>query len=135
MTSGPRQPQCLRSVNAPTPYTSLAGSDRVNVTHSQFASDRAAKSLSSTTTTNGKPSGTDNSADNFNIAGTYSASSRRSRAFGPRTVSTPGKPTRGSSKPSPSRRFVGTTASSLRRGGPATAITALDPAFSPNPAE
>ena len=42
ITSGPRQPQCLRRVNAPTPATSAAGFDRVNVTHSQSPSDRAA---------------------------------------------------------------------------------------------
>ena len=53
MTSGPAQPQCLSSIEAPTPSTSAAGFDRVNVTQRKFRNDRATNSLSSTTTTNG----------------------------------------------------------------------------------
>ena len=57
ITSGPSQPQCFCRMHAPTPCTSAAGFDRVNVTHSQLLSVRAVKSLSSTSTTNGKTAG------------------------------------------------------------------------------
>ena len=56
MTSGPRQPQCFRSMNAPMPSMSAAGFDRVNVTQRKFPRLRAANSLSSTTTIRGNAS-------------------------------------------------------------------------------
>ena len=59
----------------------------------------------------------------------------RQRGIGaaPQSPTTPGKQIRGSLKPSGKCRSPATCVGSVRRGGPAAAITTLEPSFSPVP--
>ena len=120
ITSGPRQPQCFCSMNAPTPSTSAAGFERVNVTQRKLFSDRAANSLSSTSTISGKRVESDRRAERLAEA---RAIGRRSPSRGERRrLRPPARPagtTRGSRKPSGRRRPAGTAVGSVapRRAG------------------
>ena len=113
ITSGPVQPQCLRSTNAPMPSMSAAGFERVNVTQSQLRSDRAANSLSSTSTTSGNASIGSSGRNAARELGRVGPARR-----GPRTTSTPGIATRGDVKPSGSRSPAGISVGRSRRFGP-----------------
>ena len=150
MTSGPRQPQCLWSVNASTPWTSRAGFDRVNVSQRKFSSVPAAKSASSTITTSGNarsgwsgpiaaqnrsmsaPHGAAAASDQ--IASSPSASSRgRGSIRGPETATTPGRQTRGPLKPAGRLEPAGSETGNSRIAGPRAATTSFEPALKPVP--
>ena len=135
---------------APTPCTSAAGFDRVNVTQSRFSSDAAAKSLESTITISGhRASGWSSpiarqsrsaSADheaapaNRQIDSSSADSSRgRGSIAGPCTATTPGRQGSGAENPSGSDQPAGSSPGSVRTAGPRAATTSLEPAFSPLP--
>src|SRR5262249_47042488 len=115
-----------------TPYTSAAGSERVNVTQSQLFSARAAKALSSTSSTSGKWLSADSGGK---AAQKRSASADLPGASngGASTARTPGRQTRGSEKPSGSQKPSGSSAGRARRLLPAAATTSFEPALRPVP--
>src|SRR5260370_1050109 len=124
ITSEPVQPQCFCWVNAPMPYTSAAGLERVNVTHRKLLSVRAVKALSSTSTISGKAligSSGRNAAQKRSTSGEPGASATgvlRSLTLPARstsTASTPGRPTRRSPKPRGRRKSTRTSRGSTRR--------------------
>src|SRR5579875_482721 len=119
---------------------SAAGFERVNVTHNQFRSERAVKSLSSTSTTSGNAEGvaSANARQNFSTSGGASSGGTSVPPvapgyFGASTASTPGKQTRGSPNPSGSGSFSGGSTPSPRRLPPAAAMTTFEPSLKPLP--
>src|SRR5581483_3017233 len=130
---------------------SAAGFERVNVTHNQFRSERAVKSLSSTSTTSGNAEGvaSANARQNFSTSGGVSTGGTGVSPVGltsgtgvppvtpgyvgASTASTPGKQTRGSPNPSGSGSFSGGSTPRPRRLPPAAAMTTFEPSLKPLP--
>src|SRR5689334_10547271 len=124
-------------IAAAMPCTSAAGFERVNVTQRKFDTLRAVNSLSSHRTSSGNalmPSAAEYDWQKRATAGSSSALARAERLNGGAcTTTTPGMTTRASANPSGKRNPGGKAVGSVRRGGPAAAITSFDPAFNPVP--
>src|SRR5262245_46537979 len=103
---------------------SAAGSERVKVTQRKLLRDRAANSLSSTSTSRGNV---------LSASAGRKAAVKVSPAPRPWTANTPGRQTRGSLNPSGKVGPEGNAVGRFRRDGPTAAITTLDPSLNPLP--
>ena len=135
ITSGPRQPQCLCSVKAPTPSMSAAGFERVKVTQRKLL-ERAGGELAVVDQHDQRErvdrrrrrrARAQKRASRVGVPvgpGAARAPARRAR---------PGRQTRGSRSRRAAQRRRAARVGSVRRGGPAAAITTFEPWFRPWP--
>ena len=131
ITRRPVQPQCFLSMNDPIPSMSAAGFERVKVTQRKLRSFRAVNSLSSTITISGKPrmeSSVSNDVQKRAISLRAIADTAGPGRPGCRAARREDRETaRGRRNP------TGSSVASVRRDGPAAAITTFDPWFKPVP--